>query len=37
MGGCSSSTEDTEIPKQPSGIVENKFKAIEQRVFLLPA
>jgi hypothetical protein len=35
MGGCQSS-DDAEIPKMPSSILENKFKSIEKRVFVLP-
>lgn len=35
MGGCQSS-DDAEIPKLPPSILENKFKTIEKRVFVLP-
>ncbi len=36
MGGCSSSG-DAEIPKiYPSSILENKFKTIDKRAFLVP-
>lgn len=36
MGGCSSSTDDAEMPKQLSSILENKFKSIEKKTFDLP-
>jgi hypothetical protein len=35
MGGCQSS-DDAEIPKLPPSILENKFKTIEKRAFVLP-
>lgn len=35
MGGCQSS-DDAEIPKLPPSILENKFKTIEKRVFVIP-
>ena len=37
MGGCSSSSDDAEIPKAPSSILEHKFKSIEHRIFAVPA
>ena len=36
MGGCSSSTDDAEMPKLSSSILENKFKNIEKKTFDLP-
>ena len=36
MGGCSSSTDEAEMPKLTSSILENKFKTIEKRTFQLP-
>jgi hypothetical protein len=33
MGGCSSSTDEAEMPKLTSSILENKFKTIEKRTF----
>lgn len=36
MGGCSSSTDDAEMPKLSSSVLENKFKNIEKKTFELP-
>ena len=36
MGGCSSSTDDAEMPKLGSSMLENKFKNIEKKTFELP-
>jgi len=36
MGSCQSSSDDTEIPKLPPSILENKFKTIEKRTFEIP-
>ena len=37
MGGCSSSSDDAEIPRATSHSLENKFKSIEYRTFAVPA
>jgi len=36
MGGCQSSDNDAFAPKLTSAIVENRFKSIEKRVFIIP-
>jgi hypothetical protein len=37
MGGCQSSTDEAEMPKLPSSIIENTFKVIEKRILDIPA
>lgn len=36
MGGCQSSDGDVFAPKLTSVVVENRFKTIEKRVFIIP-